>query len=187
MHRSATFWNISVHALQTTFVITIGRVFDKDPRSHSIQKLLAQMAAYPEYFSRASLERRKREAARGGDVSWLPSFLRDVWEPTTVDLEQLRDALNPTIAKYEQIYQPIRHTLFAPNDIAVDIGALLGRSLIADVEQILYELHDMLEAVWQLYMNGMEPRLGQQKYDHQDRIGETTRRVMASLTISSEQ
>jgi hypothetical protein len=188
MNQNATFWNILEHALQTSFIITIGRVFDKDQRSHSIQKLLAEMAAYPEYFAKASLERRKREeAARGGDVSWLPDFMRDVWEPTTADLERLRDALNPTIAKYEGVYQPIRHKMFAHNDIAVDAGALLGRTLIADVEQILYALHDMLEAVWQLYMNGMQPRLGQQQYDYEGRISKTTRRVMASLTMSGEQ
>ena len=69
----------------------------------------------------------------------------------------------------------------------MDAGTLLGRSLIADVEQILYALHDMLEAVSQLYMNGMEPRLGQRKFDYEDRISETTRRVMASLTMSGEQ
>ncbi|MGH9325276.1 MAG: hypothetical protein ACRD2B_01100 [Terriglobia bacterium] len=186
MNRNPTFWNISTHALQTTFIITIGRVFDKDQRSHSIQKLLAEMAAHPEYFSRASLERRKREAARGGDVSWLPDYLRDVWEPRTADLEGLRDELNPTIEKYGEIYQPIRHKMFAHNDIAVDISVLLSKSLITDVEKILYELHDMLEAVWQLYMNGREPRLGQQKYDYEERISETTRRVMSSLTISGE-
>ena len=129
MNLNPTFWNISVHSLQTTFVITIGRVFDEDQRSHSIQKLLAEMAAHPEYFSRASLERRKREAVRGGDVSWLPDFLRDAWEPTTAHLEPLRDALNPTTAKYEAVYQPIRHKMFAHNDIAVDAGALFGRSL----------------------------------------------------------
>lgn len=187
MNRNPTFWNISAHALQTTFIITIGRVFDKDQRSHSIQKLLAKMAVHPEYFSRAALELRKRAAAsRGGDVSWLPNFLRDVQEPTTADLERLRDALNPTIAKYEEVYQPIRHKMFAHNDVAVDTDALLGKSLIADVEQILYALHDMLEAVWQLYMNGTEPRLGERKYDYEDRISETTRRVMTSLTIPAD-
>lgn len=182
MQQNSTFWNITVYALQTTFIITTGRLFDKDPRSSSIQKFLAEMASHPDYFSKQSLERRKCEATRGGNVSWLPDYLRDVWEPTTPDLEQLRDTINPTIEKYEQVYQPIRHKMFAHTDIAVDRNALLKETIITDIERILYTLYDTIEAVWQLYMNGMKPTLGVREYDDESRISKTTRRVMTKLT-----
>lgn len=186
MNRNPAFWNITTHALQTTFIITIGRVFDKDRRSHSIQKLLAEMAAHPEYFSKRALEQRKRALAGGGDVSWLPDYLRDVWEPSTVDLESLRNGINSTIAKYDQVYQPIRNKMFAHRDIAVDTVALLGKSLIDDVEKILYTVQDTLEAVWQLYMNGRAPSLGIRKYEDEDRISETARRVIRGLIASEK-
>jgi hypothetical protein len=172
--REPAFWNVTAHALQTTFIITIGRVFDEAPRSHSIQKLLAEMATHAEYFSKQALERRRGADTSGGDASWLPDYLRDAWEPTTADLEKVRDTLNPTVAKYQQVYQTIRHKMFAHKDIAVGTNAQLGKTLIGDVEQILYALRDMLEAVWQLYTNGRKPTLGKQKYDDEDRVRETS-------------
>lgn len=133
------------------------------------------MATHPEYFSKQALERRKRVFERGGDVSWLPDCLYGVWEPSTADLERLRDGINSTIDKYEQVYQPIPHKMFAHNDIGVDTNALLGKSLISDVEKILYTVRDMLEALGQIYINGREPTLGIRKYDDEVRITETTR------------
>ena len=52
MNDHAVFWLSIRHAQQTTFMITLGRVFDTDSRSHSIHRLLKEMTKHPEYFSR---------------------------------------------------------------------------------------------------------------------------------------
>lgn len=185
MNSNPTFWNITLHSLQTTFIITIGRVFDRDPRSYSLHKLLAETIAHPEYFSKEALARRKCDAAGGSEPDWLAEYLKHSWEPDSAALVQLRDALKPTIAKYEAVYQPIRHKMFAHKDIAVDTDALLGKSLIADVEQILYATHDILERLWQLAHNGLKPELGVQKYDYTARIRKTTWSVLGHFTATN--
>ena len=83
-------------------------------------------------------------------MSWLHNYMKDVWVPSKVDLERLRDSIQPTIKKYEQIYQPIRNKIFAHRDMGVNIQMFLEKSLISDIEHIIYTARDTLEAIQRL-------------------------------------
>jgi len=183
LQQNPEFWNTVTHGLQTTFIITIGRIFDRSPRSYSIQKLLSKMTDHPQYFSKSSLEMRKRILANKGGVSWLPDYMNDVWVPSQVDLERLRDNIQPSIEKYEQIYQPIRNKLFAHRDMGLNTQMLLERSRISDIEHIIYTARDTLEAIHQLYVNGREPKLGVQQYNNESLTVET-RRLLEGLIMA---
>ena len=175
IHRNPAFWNTVLYGLQTTFIITIGRIFDSNTKSNSIKNLLSEMVAHPEYFSKTALERRKLTQNKGGSPSWLPVYMRDAWEPSKADLEQISNAMQQTFDKYKRIYKPIRDKIFAHRDIGVDVQALLGVTLISEVEAILYDVRDTLEAISSIYMNGLKPRLGHRKYENEPLSTETMR------------
>lgn len=182
MNANPHFWVVTTHALQTTFMITLGRIFDLDPRSHSIHKLLSETVAHPEYFSKTALARRKRAIA-GSEPTWLNEYLEEAWEPNVAGLEKLRAALAPSQEKYDMAFKPIRHKLFAHQDIMdrASIQTLIGKGLITDLEKILYDVHDVLSCIAQLANNGEEPRPGLITYDYEHRIRKQARMTLQGL------
>ncbi len=184
MNEVAGFWIVSRRALYSTFRLAIGRVFDRDPRSFSIHKLLDEVVACPERFSRSALAKRKKHQP-GFQGEWLPEFLKDAWEPTVAELEEFRDALVPSRAKYDEIYRWLRHKTIAHSDIdRKEVKSFIDKSRKADIEEILYVLNDLLYCLWQLANNGTRFEPGIRTYDHADRIEETTRQALIRLTGS---
>jgi AbiU2 len=186
INHAATFWMIQLHGLQTTFFVTLGRLFDRDKRSHSIIRLLASTADHPEFFSKDAFASR-RTAAGGGRPDYLDEYLKGVWEPSASDLTAMKDAIVPWEGKFNSVYKPIRDKIFAHRDFTLSFHAdrLFGMSLIKDVDDLLYGLWDLMEALWQLYHNGTKPNLGNATYDYRRRIKDTTRAVLSGLSGSS--
>jgi len=160
---AAHFWSLNTYALQTTFFIAFGRIFDNRNDSFSIQKLTEATIANPALFSKAALRERKRRISRiaGADPSWLVDFVDQAWEPTAADLEPLRAALAPHLDKFKAIYRPIRHKYFAHRGTESQqaIEALFGKTLKTDVAEILGFLHTVLWAIREMALNGQRPDL----------------------------
>ena len=188
MNANPLFWTVTAHALQTSFIITLGRVFDRNPKSHSIHKLLVETVAHPEFFSKAALRHRKLRDSTDQEPEWLPGYLLEAWEPDAAALEKLRDALTPSSDKYDAAFKDIRSKLYAHRDILdrAGIQAIINRGLLVDLEDILYTLHDLLECITQLIYNGTKPFPGARKYDYEERIRNATRKTLNGLiTVSS--
>ncbi len=182
MNKNANVWNAFTHSLQTNYIITLGRIFDDDNRSYSVDKLLAEASRNPELFSIEALKRRKVEACGGVEEEWLQNYLRDAWFPTADDLEQLRAAVRPAVQNWRDIYNPIRNKMFAHRDIKVDSHGLIGKTRVADFEKILNILGDLLNAIFQIYINGRKPLLNGERYEIEKQITIETNALMVRLT-----
>jgi len=181
MNAHPTFWNIQLHGLQTTFFITLSRIFDGGRDAHSIHKLLAATLAHPQFFSKAALARRKSDG--DGEPEWLADYIANAFEPQVSDLRGLKRALAPYKVKYEQVYGDIRDYVFA-HKILKDrerVTDLFAKTKIGELDEILYFLNDLMEALWQLFQNGRKPELGVRTYDYRKRIKETTRGVLEGM------
>ena len=183
MNKHPEFWLSIRHAQQTNFMVTLGRVFDTDRRSHSIHRLLKEMTRHPEYFTRDAFANRRRGSSPGADPECLADYLKDVFEMDRAALEKLSLALEPISDKYEQNFAPIRNKLFAHRDILdrAGINALVSKGLIVDLEEILHFLHDLLECIFQLIYDGRKPELGRGVYNYRTRAKEATESVMKRL------
>jgi hypothetical protein len=62
--RSASFWRVNTYALQTTFFIAFGRIFDNHRDTFSISKLVEATIANPAIFSKDALRERKRRSSK---------------------------------------------------------------------------------------------------------------------------
>lgn len=155
------FWMLNAFALQTTFFIVFGRIFDNRPDSYSVQKLVKLTVANPSFFSRASLCERKRQASHisGSDPDWLVAYVESAWEPTSADLEPISIALTPHYEKFKKIYKPIRHKYFAHKSIESEtaIKTLFAQTLVGDVNEILRFLHTLLWAINEMAWNARKP------------------------------
>ncbi len=181
INRDANFWNIHLYGLQTTWFIVLGRIFDRSSGAYSIHDFLAATVAYRGFFSKRALADRKRDAAREDQPSWLNEYLKSAWEPTTAELENIAAAIKPSEAKYKESYKAIRDQVFAHREPTEVASKLFENTLISEIEDILFDLHEIVEAIFQLLENGRQHRIGDGRRSYIDRIVADARNVLDRL------
>jgi hypothetical protein len=163
LRRSPEFWSTVMFSLQTTFFVSIGRLFDKRRDALSVESLLKTAIRAPAVFSRSALLRRKRFDCRiqGDDPDWLSDYISNAWEPTQADLESLLTALSPYSAQFKKIYAPIRHKIYAhrSQEDEPTVYKLFSHALISDVEELLRFLNTLIFTLQELILSGRKPDL----------------------------
>jgi hypothetical protein len=61
LNRDGHFWNFELYALQTTWFIVLGRIFDRSSGAYSIHDFLQSTIAHKGFFSKRALADRKRQ------------------------------------------------------------------------------------------------------------------------------
>lgn len=154
--RDGHFWNGQLYALQTTWFIILGRIFDPTRGAYSIHDFLKSTVAYKGIFSRDALAERKRRASGHAEPEWLEGYVKAAWEPSAADLERIRATIEASDAKWKKVYQPIRNKIFAHTDPKAVVEDLFRDTLVGDIEDILHDLNKVRTAVFQLLENGRE-------------------------------
>ena len=160
LNQAPLFWNTNLGALQTSTLVALGRVFDPDPKNHSVTRLLALAHANLDIFSKDSLAGRKRKGSTNAD-EWLSDYLVDVHEANNEDFRRLKRHLSARRKIYEASYRPLRHKVFAHRGVAshVEVGELFAKTNIREMQKLLVFLGRFHEVLWQLYFNGQKPTL----------------------------
>jgi hypothetical protein len=160
LNRDAQFWQTQMHCLQTTMFMTLSRIFDNHPNARTIHTVVSATMGNIHLFSAPALEARK--AVGDSRPWWLDDYMKTVWSPREpADLKHLKKALTPVTKRFEEIYRPIRHAIFAHRIMTDDESAvqLFGGTNRTEVGQIINVLHELIEVIKSLYENGMEPVL----------------------------
>jgi len=182
INEDAGFWMVHRACLQTTLFVTLNRVLDQHPGSCSMEDALAATLGHLEFFSRKALSARRKEEP---DPDWFQAFLNAAWIPTKpADLRHLKKAFKPHAARIRATYLPIRHQYYAHRsaDHSKFIPELFKKTNRIEMAQTLDFLHDLTDALWGLYQNGEEPRLGVRTYkDHNRYIREQVSRVLRKI------
>ena len=165
LNKAPLFWNTSLGALQSATLVTLGRMFDPDPKNHSITRLLSLAHSNLELFSKEALAERKRELSTNAD-EWLPEYLKGVYVPNSDDFRRLKRHVSVRRRIYEKNYRPLRHQFFAHRSASqsTDVAALFAKTNIRELQQLLVFLRRMHEALWQLFFNGNKPTLRPARY-----------------------
>lgn len=150
--RDSYFWMGQLYALQTTWFIVLGRLFD--PRRYSIRNFLSTTVDHKGLFSKGALAERKRKAVRQDNPEWLDKYLRTAWEPTAQDLQAIADSIETAENKWKQSYKPIRDKVFAHHEPGISVNVLFGNTLVGDIEDILHTLNRIRVEIFQLLENG---------------------------------
>jgi len=156
INRDGHFWSGQLYALQTTWFIIFGRIFDPTRGAYSIHDFLKSTVAYKGLFSRDALADRKRIASGQAEPEWLDGYVKAAWEPTTEDLKKIRATVEASDAKWKKVYQPIRNKVFAYTDPKAVVEDLFRDTLVGDIEDILHDLNKIRTAVFQLIENGRQ-------------------------------
>ena len=171
LNKNALTWNIIVHSLQVTFFIAIGRIFDKNDRSLTVHRFLAECKASIDQFSKGALEKRRLDDAHGVRPDYLDDYLKTAYEPTSSDFSHLEGIAAKWADIYHKKYAPVRHKIVAHKDFAT-IGsgsALFANTNIGEFEEMLGALDRIGKVVWQLHANARLIKLEDYKFDEEGR------------------
>jgi hypothetical protein len=64
LNDAAYFWNFQMYALQSTFFISLSRIFDDSSEAHTIDKFLKLTTTHPEFFSERRTSSKKNARRR---------------------------------------------------------------------------------------------------------------------------
>lgn len=159
-NRTPEFWRLNSYALQTTFFIALGRLFDATKGTVTLTRLLDETVEHRGLFTKEQLRRYKISQVNG-EPDWLEKYIAEAWEPSRADLQQLRDFIDPHIKRYNDVYAPLRHMHFAHRgkESSVTIGELFGRTKIGDATEILRDCCTVMDQIKEIQLNGRKPDL----------------------------
>lgn len=179
---NALSWNIYLHSLQTTFFITIGRLFDTDLRSCSIHFLFRYCRDNIDEFSKKSLKNRRIKEA-GKEPDYLKELIKEAYEPDVNDFKILKNEVTRVQTIYKTIFKPVRHKVFAHKDAAhIKDTALLFKGIkIKDAEDILETLYKVERVIWDLYVNGHKMNYGYWELEEEKHILKDTKKLLKKL------
>lgn len=154
LNRNAPFWNLACRALQANAIIVLGRIFDRDSRAHTLNRILQLATHNPGIFSKAVLETRKLPHA-GEHIA---EFMRTAYTPKKRDFQRLQRYAEKQRAIYNRHYLDLRNKFFAHRE-RVDLTAAFANANIRRLGRPLVFLDQLQSALWQLFMNGRKPVL----------------------------
>lgn len=160
LNQAPLFWKTALGALQTSTLVTLGRLFDPDSNHHSVTRLLSIAHSNLGMFSKGALAARKRKQSADAD-KWLPEYLKTVYEPSRDDFRRLKNYVAKRRKIYEDKYRPLRHMVFAHRAVSnqSEVAELFAKTDRRELRQLLVFLRRLYEALWQLYFNGHKPVL----------------------------
>jgi hypothetical protein len=155
LNRTPMFWNTCTAALQTSTIITLGRIFDKKSR-HNLDVLLSMARNNRKIFSKEALESRiKLLLITPADVV---AFMVDAYEPTSADFDRIEALVQARRTIYETNYRDLRHKWFAHRGASrQEIEKLFSATNIEELNQLFQFLGLLYLQLWQLFVNGREP------------------------------
>lgn len=182
MNNTPAVWNTITHALQTTFFITLGRIFDVDGGALSISSFLNKCQTEIQQFGKSALTQRKQADAKSGEkLDWLDGYIANAYEPRAEDFRALKRAAKKHKAKYEDIYRPIRNLVVAHTNLAAAeaTSTLFEKTRIGDIEEILLFLHQVVEVITQLHINGRKTELSEHQMKEEEYVAKNTATLLA--------
>ena len=162
LNKNALSWNIIAHSLQSTFFITLGRLFDIHGKSFSIHAFLRACIDNIDQFSKDYLRNRKMEDQKGNEPTWLKQYIEDAYVPVKRDFELLIVETSKQQKTYEKVYRPIRNQIIAHKDKETidNVDKLFVETKIEQIEDILNFLYQIEMVIFDLLMNGHLSKIG---------------------------
>jgi hypothetical protein len=156
LNRTPMFWNTCTAALQTSTIITLGRIFDKKSR-HNLDALISMARNNRKIFSKQALEGRKKLLPiTPADVV---AFMSDAYEPALADFARIEELVHARRTIYETNYKNLRHKWFAHRGVSgQEIEKLFSATNVEELNQMFQFLGLLYLQLWQLFVNGREPK-----------------------------
>ena len=172
LNRNPLSWTIILYSLQSTFFITIGRLFDTDGRSFSVHTFLRQCIENVDQFSKDALRKRRTKGSEADKPSWLDEFIEKSYQPNKEDFLKLKGEVSKKQKRCNSIYKPIRNQIFAHKDIEriKCVDELFREVKIDEIQDLLYSLYQIKMIIRELLENGSLWNIGYFPFNEEEFI-----------------
>lgn len=155
LNRDALFWNVSLHALQASAILAIGRAYETNS-THNVGAFMRVIWRNRPVFSRAALRARKQQEVFAGDLTGLNTYMHGIRVPTRSDLARVSRVVSKHRATYIQKYRPLRDQIFAHTltASAAAIGALFSQTNVRELQRMATYLGLLHDGFWEAFHNG---------------------------------
>jgi len=183
LNKNAATWNIITSSLRDNFLITLGRIFDKNKRSFSACYFIDKCKKNIHEFGADSLRERKIESVSGDEPEWLDGYIEGAYSPSGSDFDKLGHVVSQAYEMYSSVYEKIRHKLVAHADAEAIFGSknMFEQTSIDTIKQILRLLFQVHGVVWQLYYNGMNIDVGDYNFNEEEYVSKDVKGLLEML------
>jgi hypothetical protein len=172
LNKNSLSWNIILHSLQSTFFITIGRLFDIDRKTFSVHAFLRACITNIDQFSKNALRERKIKGSEADKLPWLDEYIEKSYQPNKEDFLKLKGEVSKRQKRYELIYRPIRHKVFAHKEFKETkcIDELFKKAKIGEMQDLLCFLYQIERIIFQLLYNGRLMNVGDFTFNEEENV-----------------
>lgn len=188
INENATTWNIILYSLQSTYFISLRRLFDRDLKTLSVDGLLKACIDNIYEFSKEKIAERKIGNS-GKKPEWLDKYLEGVFQIDKKDLQKLRGQLSKYNKLYEKKFQPICNKIFAHRELKyIEKFSMLFKDVkIKDAESILDFLFQIDRILFDLLHNGRYEGIGFYKCKEEEYINKDVEQLLQKVSNESTQ
>ena len=156
LNRNPLSWNIILYSLQSTFFITIGRLFDTDGKSFSVHTFLRKCIKNIDQFSKDALRERKIKGSEADKLPWLDEFIEKSYQPNEEDFLKLKGEVSKRQKQYKSRCKPIRDKIIAHKDLKniKCVDELFREVKIDEMQDLLCFLYQIKMIIRELLENG---------------------------------
>lgn len=143
------FWGTNFFALRDAMFIALGRIFDKDGRTHNIHRLLEMAENNPNLFKTSSPRWHKNKDS-----------VPNIYEPQLADWLRLCNHVCKWQMVYHLNYKSIRDQVLAHGDRIINPNKkieLFQKTSYIELEKLFAFLDAFYNSLWKLYYNGEKP------------------------------
>ena len=172
LNRNALSWNIILYSLQSTFFIAIGRLFDIDGKTFSVHTFLRACIENIDQFSKDALRERKTKGSEADKLFWLDEFIEKSYQPNKEDFLKLKGEVSKREKRYELIYKPIRHKIFAHKELKEIkcVDELFKKAKIGEIQDLLCFLYQIKMIIFELLYNGSLMNIGYFTFNEEELV-----------------
>jgi len=173
LNKNSLSWNIILHSLQSTFFITIGRLFDTDKKTFSVHAFLRACIGNIDQFSKNALRERKLKSSEADKMPWLDEYIEKSYQPKKEDFLRLKGEVSKRQRRYELIlYRPIRHKIFAHKDLKEIklVDELFRKANIGEMQDLLCFLYQIESIIFELLYNGRLMNVGDFTFNEEESV-----------------
>ena len=176
---SPRFWNDFNFISIQTVVIVLGKIFDSDPKSHSIDKTINAAAHNLDYFNKASLQARK--VASGLKEAIAVKYVANAHELTIEDIRAIKDEIKRARVIWKKL-KPLRQKVYAHDEIITqqELADIYAQATYEELDELVQIL---LSVAWELQeaeYNGKKPSF---TYDNEAPIKRAKAEVRSLLKL----
>lgn len=176
------FWTLAVGSIQSNCLIALGRIFDKDPRTHNARRLLSLGEHNIAIFSKDALRKRKYKQSANAH-EWIEDYMRGIYVPNVSDFKRWQSFVEARRKVYASRYQPLRDKVYAHSE-RTDVAGFVANTKTRELGRLVSDMYQLHSVLLDLLQNGRKPRLHPLRHSPAHRIQADTRKFLKSLTNS---